>query len=213
MDSNQPTAPFNTTTTIPPSSYTPQPQRGMFGTNIPSVSAFAVGIILFLLPFSEIKCGGQSLTNKSGLSFATGSDWKPAGGYGKEFMGEMANKTTGSKEGNAQIFAIVALAAGVIGLIVSFLKSRNTGYIGVIAGLVAAGGLVALMMDLKKWFKDLLAKEAVDAGKTGAEGLGLDKLGDQMQATMAMTPWFYISIIAFVAAAFFSYRWVAARKL
>ena len=46
---------------------TPQPavvtasSPGMFGTGIPSTVAFAVGVLLFFLPFMEIKCGNSTL--------------------------------------------------------------------------------------------------------------------------------------------------------
>lgn len=47
MDTNQPTS----VTTSTPVSAAP----GMFGTKMPSSIAFAVGILLFLLPFAAIK--------------------------------------------------------------------------------------------------------------------------------------------------------------
>ena len=53
METNQP---------APAPSYAPSPaNRGMFGTSVPSSVAFVVAILMFLLPFSDIKCGGLSL--------------------------------------------------------------------------------------------------------------------------------------------------------
>ena len=204
MDSNQ-----TTTTTV---TTTPVSSAGIFGTKIPASAAFLVAILLFLLPFSEIKCGGTALVSKSGVGYAMASDWKPAGGYGKEMMGEMTSKTTGSKEGNAQLFAIVALGAGVLGLLFSFLGSKSSGYISVVCGIVGAGALIALLFDVKKWFSDLLAKEAADKAKQGADSLGLDKFGN-MNAVLASTPWFYIAIISFFAAAFFAYKRASSKLL
>ena len=59
---------------------------GMFGTRIPSSVAFAVGVLLFFLPFAEIKCSRTVLTQKSGLDIALGNKWKPVSenNYGKK---------------------------------------------------------------------------------------------------------------------------------
>jgi len=204
MDTSQPTV--QTTYVSAPAA------PGMFGTRIPSSVAFVLGILLFLLPFSEIKCTGTTLTNKSGLDFALGNDWKPASSYGKEFLGKMTTKMTGKKEGKSQIFAIAALALGILGLIVSFVATKNGLSIGVVTGVLAAGALIGLMFEVKKWFKDLLAEQAAEKVKEGADTLGLDKVGDSMNAGIAFTSWFYIAIIAFLAAAFFCYKRMSASK-
>jgi len=204
MDTNQPTAQTN---------YNPATKApGIFGGKIPSGVAFALAILLFALPFSEIKCGSNALTNKSGLNFALGKDWTAAGGYGKEFMGKMTSKTTGKKEGNTQIFAIAALGLGVLGLLLCLAGSKAGASGAMVAAVLAAGALIALMFDLKKWFNDLLAKEATEKAKEGADALGLDKIGDSMNPTLAFTPWFYVAIIAFLAAAFFCYKRMSVPK-
>jgi hypothetical protein len=207
MDTNQPTA----STTYAPAPASP----GMFGTSIPSSVAFIVAILMFLLPFSEIKCGGSTLMNKSGLGFATGQKWKFAGGYGQDMMKDMDTKTGKKKEGNAQIFILAALGLGVLGLFTSFVKSKGTGGIGTIAGLLGAGTLIAFMFDVKKWFNDGLAKEAAEKATSGADSIGLDKIGDtmnNMKPTLAFTPWFYVAIVAFLAAAFFCYKRMSSMK-
>jgi len=207
MDTNQPVA--STT-------YTPAPASpGMFGTSITSSVAFIVAILMFLLPFSEIKCGDSTLMNKSGLGFAMGQEWKFAGGMGQDMMKDMDTKTGKKKEGNAQMFIIAALGLGVLGLLTSFVKSKGAGGIGIIAGILGAGTLIAFMFDVKKWFNDGLAKEAAEKATDGADSIGLDKIGDtmnNMKPTLAFTPWFYVAIVAFVAAAFFCYKRMSSIK-
>ncbi|MBM3415066.1 MAG: hypothetical protein FJY20_01200 [Bacteroidetes bacterium] len=207
MDTNQPVA--STT-------YTPAPASpGMFGTSITSSVAFIVAILMFLLPFSEIKCGDSTLMNKSGLGFAMGQEWKFAGGMGQDMMKDMDTKTGKKKEGNAQMFIIAALGLGVLGLLASFVKSKGAGGIGIIAGILGAGTLIAFMFDVKKWFNDGLAKEAAEKATDGADSIGLDKIGDtmnNMKPTLAFTPWFYVAIVAFVAAAFFCYKRMSSIK-
>ncbi len=198
MDSNPTNAPLSNT---PVSVST-----GMFGTKIPSAVAFAVGILLFFLPFSEIKCGGTTIMSKSGKGYVLGEDWKSVAGYGKETAGEMTKKTTTKKENNAQIFAIAALALGILGLFLSFAAGKTAGAGGMVAGILAGGALVGLMVEVKSWYKDELAKQAADKVKEGTDNLGLDKIGNSVAPTLGFTPWFYVAVIAFLAAAFFCYQ-------
>src|SRR5262245_28590202 len=68
----------------------PPPPRSVFATKIPSTVTFSIGLLLFFLPFAELKCkppkGQQdsdftfnvekfSLSN-SGVGLAIGSAWK-----------------------------------------------------------------------------------------------------------------------------------------
>jgi hypothetical protein len=198
MDSNQPTA--------NPAPVYSSPAKGIFGTGIPSSVAFVMGILLFIVSSSEIKCGGSKLMSKSGLRFVTGQSWQMVGGFGKEDIGKTATKANEKKEGNAQIFAIVAMALGVIGLGLSLTKSKKALQSAVIAGVLAGAALVMFMIDVKKWFKDGMAKQALDKARDGSENGGLDKFGDNIVLTLAFTPWFYIAIVAFLAAAFLCFK-------
>ena len=93
MDTNQPT----TTSTTAPSPNSP----GMFGTKIPSTVAFIVAILLFLMPFAEIRCGSSTITQKSGFDFAMKKDWKAASGdmFGGKEMAELLSKANAKKGG------------------------------------------------------------------------------------------------------------------
>jgi hypothetical protein len=203
MDTNQ-TASTTTYVSTPPPP-TPTPSKGIFGTNIPSTVAFAVAVLMFLLPLSEIRCSGQALMKKSGLGFALGQEWKFAGGAGKDMMNDMGTRTGGKKEGNAQIFVIAALALAVAGLGLSFSNSKTAARVGMVSGIVGAGVLVAFMFDLKKWFNDGIAKQAAEKATEGADSMGLGGIGDA-KLTLAFTPWFYLAVIGLLAAAFFCYK-------
>ncbi|HYM94445.1 MAG TPA: hypothetical protein VET23_09925 [Chitinophagaceae bacterium] len=199
-------------TTSPVSSVTP----GTFGTKIPSTVTFAVGILLFLLPFSEIKCNQTVLLNKTGLGFALGSNWKPINTTteGDKTSSDVTTKANTEKEGNVQYFAIAALALGVLGLLLSFANARSGGTGGVVTGILSAGALIGMMIDLKSWFNNSLAKEAANKTQEGTDTLGLNKLGNSLNNafTIDFTPWFYVAVVAFLAAAFFSYRRMVANR-
>ena len=202
MDTNQPTS----VTTSAPASAAP----GMFGTKMPSSIAFAVGILLFLLPFAELKCGGTTIANKTGLDYALGNNWKTAGGMvGKNDMQDKAASTDKMQKGNTQYLAIGALALGILGLAISFANAKASGSGGVITGILSAGALIGLMIDEKKNLATSLKNQALDKAQEGADSLGFDKIGNTMndvKPTLAFSPWFYVAVIAFLAAAFFCYK-------
>lgn len=180
---------------------------GLFGTRIPSTIAFIVGILLFLLPFSEIKCNNSVLANKTGLGFALGSNWKTVStGLGND-SNEVTKKTSKEKEGYAQYLAIAALAFGVIGLLLSSSNAKGGGSGGVVTGVLSAGALIGVMIEVKRWFSAGLAKENTTKAADGTtDNLGLDQLGNAMSGfSVSFTPWFYIAVIAFLLAAIFSY--------
>jgi hypothetical protein len=196
MDSGQPT----TNIVVVPSN------PGVFGTRIPSSVAFIVGILLFFLPFSEIKCGGTTFANKSGLDFATGKDWRVAGKanmFGQNDLKEKSMAADQPEKGNTQIFAIAAAALAFLGLLTCFIKGRAAGTLGLLTGLLSAGALVALMMEAKKLFNDSMSKQAMDKTNEGADMMGLNKLANTV--AISFTPWFFVAVVVLIAAAVFSF--------
>ena len=199
MDTNQ--------TTAQPAS---APSRGIFGTRIPSSVAFGFGVLLFFLPFVDIKCNNMSLQQVSGFQLATGFKMKE-GNANNPTMGNndrdnrdgemtMSSTTTDKKDPN--VYAIAALALGVVGLLLSFTNAKAAIGGAMATGVLSAGALIGLMMDIKK-----KAKVEMPKSETGGEfGQALDKMTDSMRITVDFTPWFWVAVIAFLAAAFFSYR-------
>jgi hypothetical protein len=200
---------------------------GIFGTGIPSIVAFTIALLLFLLPFAEIKCKPASkattktghssrrfnldigssmvtLTN-TGFGIAIGGGWKSGfGGAGNLFGSDRIG--SGMDRFNTQRpnpYAIAALVLGVAGLIFSVVKIKGGAFIAMVSGALAAVALVGLLFDLMKKVKNPVN----DIGNTGNETAdwSLDKMRD-VALSVNFTPWFYVTIIAFLAAAFFSYK-------
>ncbi|HWR32580.1 MAG TPA: hypothetical protein VN451_03600 [Chitinophagaceae bacterium] len=208
METNQPAA----SSTYAPASAAP----GLFGTKIPASVAFAVGVLLFLLPISEVRCGGSKLATKSGLDYAMGKEWKinDNGMFGDKKSREENVSEKKEPQGNSQYFAIGALALGVIGLILCFGSPKATGG-GIVAGILAAGSAIGLMLDEKNNFAQSLKNQALDKATEGVGNMGLDKIGNTMgdiKPTLAFTPWFYVAVVAFVAAALFCYMRMRSSK-
>ena len=57
----------------------PAPQPGIFGTKIPSSVAFGIGVLLFFMPFVDIKCNSMTLQKVTGAQLATGFEIKGPG--------------------------------------------------------------------------------------------------------------------------------------
>src|SRR3982751_2402530 len=126
-----------TTTVQPPVPSAPSP--GMFGTKIPSSVTFAVGVILFFMPFIEIKCSSMTIQSVSGMQLATGFKVKSNSDNsllsGIESKNDFKMESSDNKEGS-NIYAALALFFGVLGFILSMMNLRAGGIRGLIMGLL-----------------------------------------------------------------------------
>jgi hypothetical protein len=221
MDTNQPAS--STTYTS-----TPTPPRGMFGSKVPSSVAFAVGVLLFLMPFVDIKCNNMSLQQVSGLELATGFKMKNSSSD-NPFLDDVKNETidqgitkatTKTDKKDPNLYAMIALGLGVLGLLLSFTNAKAAIGGAMVTGIASAGALIGMMLDIKKKAKTDLNIPELD-GKTGDNDIGekIDNIGekvnevtDKIDITIDFTPWFYIAVIAFLAAAFFAYRRMSSKQ-
>lgn len=188
MESNQPNP--------APVYYAPPAKPGVFGTRIPSAVTYAIAVLLFLMPFLDIRCNNMSLQTVNGIQLATGFQVKSPGKANGLFDGLEKLKDSEEKEPAAtetkekperkapNPYAMASLALGVAGLLLSFLKFRSGMAGSVITGVLAAGALIGLLVDLKK--------------EIGSGSLLKDK---PISVSIEFTQWFYITIVAFLAAA------------
>lgn len=176
-----------------------QPKRP--SSKIPSITTFAVGILLFFLPFAEVKCNNATLVDNSGFGIAIGSEWRTSANsiFGNDMFGDRNSTTTSTtkKKQEPNVFAIAALAFGVIALLLSITSSR-VGVMGAaITGILAAGALIGLFVDLKRKVKGSLGD--MDQGMSNG-------FGGDMKISLAFTPWFYAAVLAFIIGAIFCFR-------
>lgn len=208
MDSNQPTA-------NPAPVYAPA-SRGMFGTGIPSTVAFLVASLLFFMPFIDIKCNTISLQTVSGFQLATGFKMKNNSSNSlfddvkTDKVDEKITKTTtNTDKKNPNLYAMIALGLGVLGMLLSFTKIKAAVAIAMVAGIAGAGAMIGLMLDIKKKVK--LDVPGMD-GKTGDNDIGksVDNItkdvSDKINISVDFTPWFWVAIAAFLVAAFFCFK-------
>jgi hypothetical protein len=223
MDTNQPTNPVTPPPSTPTTTYAPVPAGpGMFGTKIPSTVAFAVAVLLFLLPFVDIKCNGTSLQTISGVQLATGFQMKNGSSDNSilnEFKTDKVDEgitkaTTKSDKKDPNLYAMIALGLGVLGLLLTFASAKPAIGGAMVVGIAGAAAMIGMMLDIKKKVK----LDIPDSGGNGGDiGKGLDNItssmSDKMNITVDFTPWFYIAVIAFLAGAFFCFKRMSATKV
>jgi hypothetical protein len=187
-------------TTAQPASV-PVSNTGIFGTRIPSSAAFIVGILLFLTPFLDIKCNNTSLQQVSGFELATGFTLNKSNGLSKSIMEDGTNTNTKSEKKEPNMYALAALALGILGLLLSIPNAKAALGGAMVTGILSAGALIGLMIDIKNKVK--LQMPDLNS-KTDNDTFNLRDMN--MKISVDFTPWFYIAVVAFLAAAFFCYK-------
>ena len=175
---------------------TPTTKRSSFG--LGSIS-FLVGILLFLLPFVNIKCGDMTVKEVKGYELATGfsvDDNKTKTPFGSFDSNQPA--TTKSEKKDPNTYALVALGLGVLGFVVS-LMAKGRSPLAAFIGVLTAAALIGLMIDVKKQLKLEVPGNSNDPND-------LNFNFSDVKITAEFTPWFYIAVIAFLLAAFFSWQ-------
>ncbi len=141
----------------------------------------------------------MTIQSVSGVQLATGfkvDTNKGAAGYFSDLGNDGENKSEPkvNKE-KPNIYAALALLFGILGLVVSVVRSKGAGVGGLILGIMTVAALIGLLIDVGNKIK-----------------LELPKNDAQLDISIGLTSWFYITIIVFAAAAFFSYKRLMAEK-
>ena len=151
---------------------------------------FAIGLLLFLAPFLEFRVTtgvvGSIGWRFTGTDLLTGQRGKI---NGPNFNDDFSDTSSSGGFSDMNYYVLAALIFAIIGLVLSFSGKRKpvTGIMGVLSGLA----LIGLFIDIRQQFGKATGG---DANIFGA-GVSLD-----------FTPWFYISLLSFLAAAFISFR-------
>ncbi len=180
--------------------YSDTKENNFFRKRHTNTISFAVGILLFLLPFAEVKCGSVTLVGNTGIGIAAGLPWKTAmGASDNEYFNKLRQPTATSSsqllnEG-PNVFAILALVFAALGVAICFSYHKMRSMAGLSAGILAAIMMIALLIQYKLAMKSALSSS--------------DDLKDVNMGAMLklkFTAWYFLSLVSFTAAAFFSYK-------
>lgn len=166
--------------------------------------AFTVGILLFFLPFAEIRCNDTVIASNSGIGMATGREWRMHGFPQYRDLNKNADqekqkdrRLSGGLKDWPNILTLVALLAAAAGLVFSVSASHLRPVITMSAGLLAAVMLIAMMIQLNMDLKS--------PGKTADDTAGFAQLGSMM-IKVSYTIWCYLAVAVFGLAALFGYK-------
>jgi hypothetical protein len=175
----------------------PPPSTRILKTRIPATAAFLIALVLFLLPFAEVRCNGTAMANNTGLGIAMGSEWKEV--VTKNVFGQSVDTGENKREFNQKqdpnMFAIAALALGLIGLFIALMHFKGGGRINLYIAILAVVSLIAMLIDLKSKAKSDTSVRSSDVD-----------LNVGVKITVDGTAWLYVTVILFFAAAFFSWQ-------
>ena len=98
------------------------------------------------------------------------------------------------------------MVLAIAGLVLSLTVPAKNSWMSVVTGALSAAALIGLFIQIKSEVK---SSTKIPTAGDDNDLLGLNKLSQQMDKvaiTVDFTPWFYVAVIAFLAAAFFSYK-------
>ena len=163
---------------------------------------YALALLLFLLPFFDIKCNDLSMAKLSGISMATGG--KPSVSRELNDMQKSAsgtrNNTSASVAGEGELFitALLALILGVAGLVYSLVDKGTNQRVGMYIGIL---GVLAL---IGSWFQ--VSSYVSHNAKMHSGSAADDQFAGMIRISASPTFWFILCLLCFAAAAFISYR-------
>lgn len=171
--------------------------------NLPTIT-YAVGLLLFLLPFFDIKCNNVTMAQLKGIDVAFGG--KPSvnrdlesmqNGFGSRgFDDNNVQAARPQGEGHLFITALIAFVLGVIGLILSLLNKGRNQRPNMIIGIAGAVALIASWIQVSAY---------VNSNAKPHENPDADFSG-MVNISASPTFWFILCLICFAVAAYYSYK-------
>ena len=137
------------------------------------------------------------MANNTGLGIATGTEWKEVvtkSIFGNGFQNNPSTNESKVQKQDPNIFAIAALALGVIGVLIAFLTPKGGGKFNLFVGALAAVSLIAMLIDLRSKAKSDNSVKSSDLDFNAGVIVTVDGTG-----------WFYFTIILFILGGVFSY--------
>ncbi len=164
----------------------------------PTVALIA-GLLLFLLPFARVKCGSMVVAENTGVGMVTGKQWKMSftGFDNGPFEDADESSAYPLKKGKPQGFVLFAAIFALCGLILCFTYLEMRAILTMVSSILAALFLGAAYFGLKMQLKSVPFDDMYEGG-----GFSSGSTFIRVQ----FTPWYFIAVAAFAAAAVFSFK-------
>lgn len=159
--------------------------------------AFAVGILLFLMPFTQLKCGSMVIAGNTGIGIATGSPWKVMMEDLIRGLGDSGKSSPSDIfPARADIFLLACIIVAFAGLLISMTNIKWKNITAMCAGLLALVMLIAVIIEFRILLTATLSRENANKEMPGLNSL----------VKINFTIWYYLTMASFAAASFFSYK-------
>jgi hypothetical protein len=174
----------------------PETSLGRYATS----ATLLVSILLFLLPFTEIRCNDKPFASNTGLGLALGKDYKvndDVNSLTTHFNDDSSSRVSSENEnGRLYVAALAALLLGIAGFVYSLVMERST-ITSIITSLLAACALIILMVQIKQDVNE----KSISPGQ-------VEGFNRSVKIVAVFTIWYYLALLSFLLAAFISYqRW------
>ncbi|MGZ3956442.1 MAG: hypothetical protein ACXVBT_01055 [Flavisolibacter sp.] len=166
--------------------------------------AFLVGLLLFFLPFVQVKCNNMPFAQNTGLGLAFGMDYKVTGQARtlQDQVGGEKEGNTSKEKGKMDVLALAALVLGLTGLFVSLSNQPIRSTLSLVLGPLAALCLVIVMIQIRQEVKSQVS--------TPEDGNGVSH---SLKVTADFTLWYYLSVCSFLGAGFLGYRQGSSKRV
>lgn len=166
--------------------------------------AYAVGLLLFLLPFFNIKCNNITMARLRGIDMAIGG--KPSVSRELDDMqrefgnGDRRSVQASMPKGEGHLFitALLALTLGVIGLVLSLVNKGRNQRPNLLVGII---GLVAM---ISTWIE--VSAFVSSNAKPKRSDYANDQFSAMVNIAASPTAWFILGLICYAVAAYVSYK-------
>lgn len=172
---------------------------------LPTLS-YALGLLLFLLPFFDLKCNNMTVAQLKGIDVAFGSKPNLSGdmeriqnNFGTQRTEDGAVPVQQQGEGRLFITALLAFLLGVIGLVLSLVNSGKSNRPNMLVGIAGAVALVA------SWIEVSAYVSANAKTTNGGAGPGSDFAG-MVRVSASPTFWFVLCVICYGVSAYYCFK-------
>lgn len=168
--------------------------------------SYALGLLLFLLPFFDIKCNNMTVAQLKGIDVAFGTRPNLSGdleniqnSFGGQRTDETAAPAKQKGEGHLILTALIAFLLGVVGLVLSLVNKGRNQRPNMIVGALGAVALIASWIQVTAYVSD--NAKSTD-GNTDTGGA----LGGMVSVSASPTFWFVLCVVCFGVSAYYCYK-------
>jgi hypothetical protein len=157
--------------------------------------AYLAALLLFFLPFVQIKCNDLPFAENNGIGLALGRDYKVSAEWQDRLGGTSKSAKVNKESGKMYVLALTAFIIGIVGFMIALSLGQKAALTNMMLGILAALALIIVMIQITADVRQHARNPERSVSDMEA-----------VKVTADFTLWYYLSVCCFLAAAFFSYK-------